>query len=258
MVLPVIQGMINSIQSEPNMASYLTLCGASSNLLISSMFMTGTVGNPLVTAAANSVLEIDFGFLDWFIGAAVPVGALIAVWPWLLLRMFPFNYDATKVRTETSSKLQELGPMSVKEYETMGLLATCICFWMTSKWTRIPETFIALVAILLMVSLGIIKWDDIVKNDQGIVACLIFNYSVTYRVAWDSFFWLSIMVLIAQQMTVSGLGKSLGNSVATAILSLNVSPIGATILLNLIYLFSMYLFSSLTGELCLIIVRLTV
>lgn len=93
-VLPVIQGMIDSMQStekDPNMASYLIVCGALSNLLISSMFLTGTVGNPLVAATATKVLGIDFGFLDWLTGAVVPGGALMVIWPWLLLRIFPFK-----------------------------------------------------------------------------------------------------------------------------------------------------------------------
>lgn len=57
--------------------------------------------------------------------------------------------------------------MSWKEYETAALLITCIGFWMTTKWTQVPETFVVLVAIILLISLGVIKWDDVAKNDQG-------------------------------------------------------------------------------------------
>ncbi|KAJ3132642.1 hypothetical protein HK100_005121 [Physocladia obscura] len=64
LIFPIVSSLSTTLQN-PFLERYLILCGLHANLLSSSAFFYGTVGNPIVAESAELVFEIEFGFLEW-------------------------------------------------------------------------------------------------------------------------------------------------------------------------------------------------
>ncbi|KAI8854785.1 Sodium/sulfate symporter [Chytridium lagenaria] len=124
-----------------------------------------------------------------------------------------------------------MGRPSLKEYQVMGVLGVCLVLWMLIDDLGIPEAFVSLCGVAALLFMETISWDEVVRNDK----------------AWDSFFWLSGMILMAEQLSFAGVTHWFGNLCAELLSSVE-SPVLAAVLLALLYFISMYFFSSLTGH----------
>lgn len=75
-VMPVVAALISLYKSSPSdspqIGRFLIICASHANFLSSSVYMTGTIGNPVVAAYAAKVFVVDFGYLRWTAGAIVP------------------------------------------------------------------------------------------------------------------------------------------------------------------------------------------
>jgi DASS family divalent anion:Na+ symporter len=254
--MPIVMSMSKVLHStplrNPAIGQFLILCGTHANLLISSLFLTATVANPLVSDHAEDILGIDFDFDDWFIGGVVPCALLALILP-------PFfawfsgaatQYQSDEVQKDARRELDAMGPMSVKEWQLVGVLGMCLVLWVTNDQTDLPETFVALLGLCVLLCLGTMEWADIVDNGKGKQLCNFFLYRrlwfpwnlpivfATYS-AWDSFFWLSGMVLMAEQLSALGLTKWFGNWCARLLVKSGITPLGSAMCLALMYFFSM-------------------
>jgi len=71
LILPLVQQIIQEFDEElkdDSLNGFIVMCASVSNLVSSSFFMTGTVGNPLISAIAKESFGIDFGFFPWLFG----------------------------------------------------------------------------------------------------------------------------------------------------------------------------------------------
>lgn len=66
--------------------------------------------------------------------------------------------------------------------------------------------------------------------------------------AWDTFFWLGGLIMMAQQMSLLGISNLIGNCVGSLVDAVKLGPVGSVLLFGAIYFYSMYIFSSLTGH----------
>ena len=75
-IMPIVMSLVQTLGSTPtsnrNVGKFLLLCGAHSNLLISSFFTTGSAPNPIIVHNAKKILGINFTFSTWMIGASAP------------------------------------------------------------------------------------------------------------------------------------------------------------------------------------------
>ena len=224
--------VLDTKENNRPLGSYLILCGSYANLVSSSAFMTATVGNPMVSDLALTILKVDFGFATWSLGAVMPALCLISILPLFFLVSYKPDYNPTAIVECAKRDLVDLGPISKNEIALSAVLLGCLGFWVTGKWTGIPGTFVAFTALFILIALGVMEWKDVSENAK----------------AWDSFFWLAIMIMLAGQITKSGLAAIMGDACSKVITSMNVSPVLAAVLLGIMYFFSMYLFSSITGK----------
>ncbi|KAJ3295639.1 hypothetical protein HK104_002444 [Borealophlyctis nickersoniae] len=218
--------------TSPAIGQFLILCGSHANLLISSFFPTASVANPLITDTAETIFNIDFDFITWIAGAAVPGLVAVVILPPFFSWVCGARYDGALVKSQAAEQLDAMGPMSGKEVQLLTVLIGCLGMWMMGSTTGLPETFVALGGLVVLLFLGTLSWDDVVRNHK----------------AWDSFFWLSGMVLMAEQLSALGLSHFIGQSCSTLLASTSLSPITSVLCLGLLYFFSMYLFSSITGH----------
>ncbi|RKO91390.1 Sodium/sulfate symporter [Blyttiomyces helicus] len=238
-VMPVVMSMTKVLSSTPSTSpatgQFLILCGSHANLLISSFFLTATVANPLIASTATATwghAAIDFDFVSWFLGAIVPGGIVVVILPIFFKWVTKAKYNPADVVGQIDAQLDALGPLTLAEKQLGFVLVGCLLLWMTGSSTGIPETWVAMTGLVVLLLLGTVSWDEVVSNSK----------------AWDAFFWLSGMVLMAEQVSSLGISRFIGQHCARMLATAEVSPVSASLLLGLLYFFSMYIFSSITAH----------
>jgi DASS family divalent anion:Na+ symporter len=123
-----------------------------------------------------------------------------------------------------------MGPWSVRECAVGALLAMMVAAWATEPWHGIHATGIALLGISSILVFHLDRWEDF-TGDRG---------------AWDSLIWLGGLVAMAEQLERQGVMEWFAKQMQAQVAG--VSGAAAAVLLALIYFFSMYGFSMLTGH----------
>ncbi|KAI8919541.1 Sodium/sulfate symporter [Entophlyctis helioformis] len=236
-ILPIVKSMAGLLESTPDrspaLGRYLVLCGAHANLVISSLFLTGAAPNPIVAHAVQSLYPGQaFGYMEWTTAAVVPSGCVALVLPWLFAWMDPPVYDGRFVRAQTRQQLREMGPMSRSEVQLCAVLGCALVLWMSGSVTGIPEALVAMMALVAVLLLGILPWEAVAKNHK----------------AWDTFYWLAGMLVMAEQLSALGVSKWIGQSCASLIHRAAVPPLVGAMLLGMAYFGSSVLFSSITAH----------
>ena len=85
----------------------------------------------------------------------------------------------------------------------------------------------------------------------GVVALLItdtLSWSDMLKItdAWDTTVWLGGLVALADQLTEVGVAQFVGEKISEMLS--NVQPMGAVVVLSVVYFYTMYTFCSLTGH----------
>lgn len=210
----------------------MILCGSHANLLVSTFFVTAAGPNLIIVHLARNIFNIEVTYANWFLGAIIPGMVCMALLPIIFYNLYSPEYNGEAVMREAENQLMHMGQMSLKEYELCGILFFALVLWMTEKLTGIPETFVAYLALITSVLLGTISWNEITSHSTG----------------WDTFFWLSGMLVIADQLSRLEIAQFFGQSCAHMIRHLTSSTIVAALLLTFSYTISMYFFSSITGH----------
>ncbi|KAJ3354937.1 hypothetical protein HDU83_004345 [Entophlyctis luteolus] len=231
LIFPLVMS-INKTIGSPVIERYLILCGLHANLISSSALLYGTVGNPVVTDAAEEIFGIQFGYGEWILGACVPIAVLSFMIPYVSWHLAgsisASEYDSENVLASSTAELKAMGKLSSAELATCVIVASCLCGWVANIF---PDGLVALIGLTVMIFVGILDWADVRDNGQ----------------AWDSFFWLAGMVLIVEQMNKLGLSHIIGTWCRDFLVS-GLDPISAALVIGVFYFLTMYLFSSITSH----------
>ncbi|KAI9298099.1 hypothetical protein K502DRAFT_362688 [Neoconidiobolus thromboides FSU 785] len=233
-VIQVIEESSNNLTFHDNSINrYLILIASQANLISSSLFLTGLAPNPLISAKAYQVFKVEFGFMQWLTGSFVPGFFTLLVTPFFLFWIVkPKGYNGEIIQNDIKSKLDTLGPVTFKEWKLIIVLMVCLTLWSTESHTGLNNALIGFLAMVTMILVDILSWEDISKNTK----------------AWDTLFWLSGFIVLAEQLSELNISDWLGDKVAKSLISENFSPVQSSIILALIYFLSMYMFSSATGH----------
>ncbi|KAI9314305.1 Sodium:sulfate symporter transmembrane region-domain-containing protein [Dichotomocladium elegans] len=255
-VHPVVNSIATTLGSspshDPQVGAFLMLVGSHSNLLSASMYLTGMAANPIVVArVAQLYPEINFDFMTWLKGSIVPVAVCAATLPIILYwscglssksrndeeRARDSNTIGKHVPCSTSNnivqhaekELERMGSMTLKEWQLCLILMICLCLWVTSSYTKLDATLVALIGIVALLHTATLKWKDISKNTN----------------AWDTLFWLGGFVTMAQQLSNAGASAFLGHKISSLIEHLGLPPVP---LLAIAYFLTTFMFSSLSAH----------
>ncbi|KAJ3247848.1 hypothetical protein HDU78_002929 [Chytriomyces hyalinus] len=236
LIHPIVVSLGNAFSHAPEIQRYLILSGMQANLVSSSAWFYGTVGNPILAEAAQELLDVEFGFVEWITGSIVPILALTIILPPILWRFsmtsksYPAAFPSSmqSISQAAHNNLLMLGPTTNRERRTAIILALCLSAWV---FDLLPDGLIGLTGLSFMLLCGVLSWEDVRDNGQ----------------AWDSFFWLAGMVLIVEQMNKLGISQAVGLWCQEVLVE-GFSPVSAAVLLAVFYFASMYLFSSITSH----------
>jgi len=233
---PIVRALAQALGATPDNArrrtgGYLVLCASHANLIAAAMFFTGMAANPQLGVFARDVLGVRWDWTTWLLGSWVPGLVSMALLPWYLYLLHrPELTRSPAAREEAAAELRAMGPWNLPQVTVGLLLVAMVAAWATQPLHGVHPAGVALVGIACILVLGLDHWENM-TGDRG---------------AWDALMWLGGLVAMAERLEAEGVmawfAREMQHQVA------GFSGVAAAIVIALIYFFSMYGFSMLTGH----------
>jgi DASS family divalent anion:Na+ symporter len=211
-------------------AAFLTLVAYQGTVITSAMFLTAMVANPLVVqlAAAQGIV---ITWVGWAQAAVVPGLVSLVVVPLLVARLCPpgtaITPDAPLLAKEA---LARLGPMTRRETAMASVSVALLAAWIFGPRIGLDPTSAALAAIAVLLSCGILSWNDLTGE----------------REAWNTLVWFATLVMMASTLAALGLISWYSEWVRS--LFSDVPWTAGFLGLGLVYFYSHYFFASNTAH----------
>jgi DASS family divalent anion:Na+ symporter len=195
------------------------------------MYLTGMAANPELGRMAREQFDIRWDWLTWLQGSWLPALVSMATLPWLLYRLCPPEVtDGRLAQEEAVAALRAMGPWTPRQLGLAAVLVGMVVAWAAEPWHGVHSTGIALIGLAAILVLGIDRWGDM-AGDRG---------------AWDALVWLGGLVTMAERLRTEGVVDWFAQRVAENLAGFTGAT--AAVMLALVYFFSMYGFSMLTGH----------
>jgi len=171
-MLPIVEGIAEAYQAKPgesNFGKALFLANTYTNNITGSMFLTGTIPNPVSIGLIASAAGLS-AFTTWsyWALAAVPTNlVLLFLTAWLLLKMYPPEVkDLPGGVVYINKALQEMGPMSLQEKKAVGYFFLALVLWSTDFYHNFNSSMVAfLVSLLIFLPrIGVLEWKETEKS----------------------------------------------------------------------------------------------
>jgi len=213
---------------KPELAGeYLCLCGAHLNLVAAATFLTGMAANPLIAKETG----IDFDWGTWLLGSIVPALVSFLVIPLFLLKIAPPKLRKTELASKKAKEeLHAMGKWTTKEMMMMGVFLLMLGLWASKPLHGLHTTTVALAGVGMLLLTGTEKWKNIMGNAG----------------AWDALLWLGGLISMADALRELGFVEWFASGIETQVADMNWFT--SLLLLVLVYFYSMYCFSMLTGH----------
>ncbi len=235
-VYPIARSLASAFNSEPGptakkIGAYLMQVGFQSNCMSGSLFMTAMIANPMMAMFAQQAFGINITWMDWAIAAFVPGTLAMILIPVVLFYILPPEQKITpEAGSFATAELSKMGPMSREEKIMSAVFIGSILLWATASFTKLDATLIALGSGSVLIVTNVLTWKDVL-NESG---------------AWDTMVWVGVLSTIAGLLNKHGLIAWFSKLTAASLVGI---PWMLTLIaLLLIYLYSHYLFASITGH----------
>jgi DASS family divalent anion:Na+ symporter len=235
-VFPILRSAAEAYDSRPGdgtarkVGAFLTKALFHGTLVTSAMFLTAMAANPLAAQlAADQGIEISW--TGWALAACVPGLISLLVVPIVLYKVYPPQVKETPgAAAMARRKLHEMGSMKSEEWIVLATFILLLTLWIFGKPLRVHSTTAALAGLSVLLVTGVLRWDDIL-NEKG---------------AWNTFIWLSTLVMMASFLSRLGLIPWFSDTVGGLFKGVGWLP--AFLGLSLIYFYSHYFFASNTAH----------
>lgn len=170
-MLPIVEGIAEAYQAKPGQSNFgraLLLANTFTTNITGSAFLTGTIPNPvaigMITAAAGTSMMTTWSY--WAM-AAIPTNIIILLATgWLVLRLYPPEVKGLPGGIDyIKQELNAMGPMSIREYKTLGYFLLALLLWSTDALHHFNSTMIAFAVSLLIFlpHIGVLDWKETEK-----------------------------------------------------------------------------------------------
>ena len=235
-IFPILRSVAEAYDSRPGdgtarrIGAFLTKSAFQGNLITSAMFLTAMAANPLAAQMAGD-LGIEITWARWALAALVPGLVSLLVVPVVLYGLYPPQVRETPGAAELARrKLSEMGRMKRGEWIMLGTFVLLLFLWIFGKPLHVHSTVTALVGLSVLLLTRVLDWGDVLDE----------------RGAWNTFIWLSALVMMASFLSRLGLIPWFSNTIAG--LFEDVGWLPAFLALSLIYFYSHYFFASNTAH----------
>lgn len=235
-LFPIVKGLSSALGSEPGdsrrrAGAYLMQTLWQSNGITNAMFLTSMAGNPFIAKLAADTLGIQISWSLWAMGAIVPGLVSLALMPSLLYKIYaPELKKYPQAKQIASQELAAMGAMSYGEKVVVGVFVCALALWATGGLTGIGATTVGMIAVCALVLSDVLSWQDVLGEKGG----------------WDTLIWMGSLITLAGGLSKLGLIKWFADFVAAGVSG--IPWIAALGILLLVYVYSHYLFASLTAH----------
>jgi len=235
-VFPILRSVAEAYDSRPGdgtarkVGAFLIKNSFQGNLITSAMFLTAMAANPLAAQMAGD-LGIEITWARWAVAALVPGLVSLLVVPLVLYKLYPPQIKETPGAADMArSRLAEMGNMKPGEWIMLGTFILLLVLWIFSKQLYVHSTATAIVGLSVLLVTGVLTWEDVLA-EKG---------------AWNTFIWLSALVMMASFLSKLGLIGWFSDTISG--LFEDVGWLPAFLALSLIYFYSHYFFASNTAH----------
>ena len=235
-IYPIISNIPGLFGSKPHEASrkkigsYLMYTALATTCVTSCIFLTGHASNLLALSLIAETTNVSITWADWFKGFA-PVGIILfPLVPLLLYKIYPPGIrESPDAARWAQEELRNMGPMTGRERTMLILAMVALVIWIAGG-EYVEAAIAAILIILLMVILGVVSWDDILRNTS----------------AWNMLIWFATMVTLARGLAETKFVEWVGQSIAPMLSTLGTSA--AIVLLVGTFYYMHYLFASTSAH----------
>jgi DASS family divalent anion:Na+ symporter len=128
------------------------------------------------------------------------------------------------------NKLAEMGRMKRAEWIMLGVFVLLLLLWILGRRVHVHSTTTALVGLSVLIVTRVLTWKDVLDE----------------RGAWNTFIWLSALVMMASNLSRLGLIPWFSQTIGGLFEGVGWLP--AFLALALIYFYSHYFFASNTAH----------
>lgn len=228
-ILPVLRSII-SVVNQPQVAAFLTLVVMHASVITSAMFITASAVNPIVVKFAAS-LGVEITWISWAKAAFIPGALSLILMPIFLKFLIPCNVaDAQKISQHAKEELGNMGRVTWQEKVLLAVLALLLILWAFGSALSVHAAEAALFGVTLLLLAKVLTWKDILAED----------------LAWDTFLWMGILIMMASEMQNLGVIGWFTDSVAGQLPSFSWH--WQFLIIALIYYYTHYFFASVAAH----------
>lgn len=216
-------------QTHRKIGSYLALACYNLNLAVSVIFFTGAAPNAMSARLATEAgVTVDWG--GWFAAAAIPGLLGVILVPIVLYLVHPPEVKRTPEAPAIAAReLKLLGPVTRKEWVTLGVFVMMIAIWVAGDKVM-NSTTVALLGLATLLLTGTLTWEQMKAE----------------KAAWDTLTWFAALVMMGSYLNSLGFIGWFGGMVGGAMTGLG--QFAAFAALTSVYALSHYLFASGTAH----------
>lgn len=228
-ILPVLRSIINVVNNK-GVAGFLTVVVMQASVITSAMFITANAANPIVVKFAQS-MGIEISWLDWAKAAFLPGVVSLALLPLLLKYCMPCTLaDATEIQKHAKTEISLMGKVTWQEKVLITVFSLLLTLWSFGQFFNIHATEAALFGVALLLMAKVLSWKDILEED----------------LAWDTFMWMGILIMMASQLQNLGVISWFTDNVSAQLPSVCWQL--QLLFVALIYYYSHYFFASIAAH----------
>ncbi len=184
-IFPLVRNLPLLFGSEPNTPSarkiggYLMWTTFAATSVTSSLFLTACAPNLLATEIARKILNVDITWKQWFFASAPFALPLLLALPILVYVFYPPQIkQGREVSDWATGELKTMGRFSTREIQMALLVLLAIVLWIFGG-RFVEATTGAFIVVSLMLILGIVSWNDLVRNHAAWTTLTTFATLVT-------------------------------------------------------------------------------
>lgn len=236
LIYPIVRSLAEAFGSDPEksprkIGAYLVMSVFQIDLVVSAMFLTAMVGNPIAVELSQKVFGIEITWMQWFVAASVPgICALILI-PYAIFKFYPPEIKETPEAQELADhELKAMGPMSRAEKVLLGVFIMLLGLWATASMTHLNATLIAFMGLCILLVCRVLKWTDVTGEKK----------------AWDTLIWVGGVIIMSDYLNKLGFIPWFARILENQLVG--VSMVTALVLSFVIYLYSHYFFASMSAH----------
>ena len=238
-IYPIIRSLSSALHSEPDdgtarkFGAYIMQIEYQANAITCAMFMTAMAGNPMAVELAAKTIGVEITWSAWATAAIVPGLLSLLLMPYLLYKLYPPEiHEMPHAKQMAVEALEKMGPMSWMEKVVLAVFVGSLALWATSSLTHMNATGVGMLAVTVLLLTNVLTWQDVLQ-EKG---------------AWNTMFWMGSLIALAGALSSSGFIKVVADMAGAAIQSAGLSWLAAFIILVLIYVYSHYVFASVSAH----------